>query len=76
MSKVFSELGFVKIEDGFVSVVETVGKRDLSEAPSYKERVSRIELEKNLLYAPYMELKRWFDTVRDGTVNREEHQWS
>lgn len=76
MSKVFSELGFVKIEDGFVSVVETVGKRDLSEAPSYKERVSRIELEKNLLYAPYKELKRWFDTVRDGTVNREEHQWS
>ena len=38
MSKVFSELGFVKIENGFVSVVETAGKRDLTEAPSYKER--------------------------------------
>ena len=48
MSKVFSELGFVKIENGLVSVVETVGKRDLSEAPSYQERVSQIELEKNI----------------------------
>lgn len=75
MSKVFSELGFVKIEDGFVSVIETIGKRDLSEAPSYQERARQIELEKKLLYAPYMELKQWFDTVRTGTVDREEPQW-
>ena len=73
MSKVFSELGFVKIEDGFVSVQETVGKRDLTEAPAYKERERQIELEKRLLYAPYMELKQWFDTVRNGIVDREEH---
>ena len=72
MSKVFSELGFVKIEDGFASVMETVGKRDLTEAPSYKERERQIELEKRLLYAPYLELKQWFDTVRNGTVDREE----
>ena len=72
MSKVFSELGFVKIENGFASVMETVGKRDLTEAPSYKERERQIELEKRLLYAPYMELKQWFDTVRNGTVDREE----
>ena len=73
MSKVFSELGFVKIEDGFVSVKETAGKRDLTEAPAYKERERQIELEKRLLYAPYMELKQWFDTVRNGIVDREEH---
>ncbi|MET3658943.1 single-stranded-DNA-specific exonuclease RecJ [Sporosarcina psychrophila] len=73
MSKVFSELGFVKIEDGFVSVQETAGKRDLTEAPAYKERERQIELEKRLLYAPYMELKQWFDTVRNGIVDREEH---
>ncbi len=72
MSKVFSELGFVKIEDGFASVMETVGKRDLAEAPSYKERERQIELEKRLLYAPYVELKQWFDTVRNGIVDREE----
>lgn len=72
MSKVFSELGFVKIKDGFVSVMETVGKKDLTEAPSYKERERQIELEKRLLYAPYIELKQWFDTVRNGIVDREE----
>ena len=69
MSQVFSELGFVKIENGLVSVVETVGKRDLSEATSYQERERQIELEKILLYAPYMELKSWFDSVKNGTVN-------
>lgn len=72
MSKVFSELGFVKIENGLVSVIETVGKRDLSEAPSYQERELQMELEKVLLYAPYMELKRWFDLIRNGTVDGEE----
>ena len=72
MSKVFSELGFVKIENGFASVMETAGKRDLTEAPAYKERERQIELEEKLLYAPYMELKQWFDTMRNGTVDREE----
>jgi single-stranded-DNA-specific exonuclease len=75
MSKVFSELGFVKIEDGFVSIVETIEKRDLSEAPSYQARARQMELEKNLLYTPHLELKSWFDTVLKGTVDREEHQW-
>lgn len=72
MSQVFSELGFVKIENGLVSVMETVGKRDLSEAPSYQERERQMELEKVLLYAPYMELKQWFEDVRNGTSNGEE----
>jgi single-stranded-DNA-specific exonuclease len=71
---VFYELGFVKIENGFVSVAETVGKRDLAEAPSYKEREQQIKLEERLLYAPYMELKRWFDTMRNVTVDGEEQQ--
>ena len=65
MSKVFSELGFVKIENGSVSFVETTEKRDLTEAPAYKEREQQMELEEKLLYAPYMELKQWFDTMRN-----------
>lgn len=76
MSMVFSELEFVKIEDGFVSIVETIEKRDLSDAPSYKARARQMELEKKLLYTSYMELKSWFDTVRKGSVDREEHQWN
>ncbi len=72
MSQVFSELGFVTIEDGFISVLETGEKRDLSEAPSYKERERRIELEKLLLYASYSELKSWFETIRNVSITGEE----
>lgn len=74
MTKVFSELGFVKIENGFASIVETLGKRELAEAPAYKERERQMKLEERLLYAPYMELKKWFDTLRNETVNGEELQ--
>lgn len=72
MSKVFSELGFVKIENGFVTFAETTEKRNLTEAPTYKERERQIALEEKLLYAPYSELKRWFDTMRTETAAREE----
>lgn len=61
MTKVFFELGFVKIDDGLMTVVENVPKRALSEAPSYKMRSEQIELEQKLLYATYIELKQWFD---------------
>lgn len=72
MSKVFFELGFVKIEGGTIFFVETTDKRNLTEAPAYKERERQIELEKKLLYAPYIELKQWFDTLRNGTATKEE----
>lgn len=72
MSKVFSELEFVKIEDGVVSILEITEKRDLAEAPTYIERKKQMELEERLLYAPYIELKRWFDTLRNGTNDGEE----
>ncbi|WP_172369064.1 single-stranded-DNA-specific exonuclease RecJ [Sporosarcina jiandibaonis] len=72
MSKVFSELGFVTIKDGVISIADTVEKRDLKEAPAYIERKSQMKLEERLLYAPYMELKSWFDTIRNGTKVGEE----
>ncbi len=75
MTKVFSELGFVKIESGLVHVMEDAGKKSLSEAPSYQQRERQIELEKMLVYAPYMELKNWFDEICKETVNREEQLW-
>ena len=64
MTKVFFELGFVKIEDGVVFVCEPSSKRNLNEAPAYMERERQIEMERMLLYAPYMELKRWFDSLQ------------
>ena len=38
MSKVFSELGFVKMEDGMITFLETTTKRDLAEAPANQKR--------------------------------------
>lgn len=75
MTKVFSELGFVKIENGLAIVIEDAEKKNLSEAPSYKQRERQIELEQMLVYAPYMDLKKWFDEICKETVNREEQLW-
>jgi len=74
MSKVFPELKFVTIKDGIISTVETTEKRDLQEAPAYQERKSQMKLEERLLYAPYVELKLWFDTIRSGLNVGEEHE--
>lgn len=60
MTKVFFELEFVRIDKGLISVNPSPQKMALTEAPAYKERQSRIELEQLLLYAPYAELKQWF----------------
>lgn len=64
MSKVFFELDFVKIDNGHLVVNKESPRRDLSEAPSYQQQQQRIELEQVLLYAPYRELKQWFDAKR------------
>lgn len=72
MSQVFFELGFVKIEGGVITFAETTEKKALAEAPTYQKREQQIELEKTLLYAPYTELKQWFDRIRNGTADREE----
>ncbi|MFC7684558.1 single-stranded-DNA-specific exonuclease RecJ [Ureibacillus sp. GCM10028918] len=61
MTNVFFELGFVTIENGLTTVNSNVPKRSLSEANVYKQRVEQIELEQQLLYAPYIELKQWFN---------------
>lgn len=61
MTKVFLELGFVKIEEGYSTVNSSAPKRDLEEANVFKERVSEIEVEKTFLYSSYQELRAWFD---------------
>lgn len=61
MTKVFFELGFVKIEGGLTTVDVNAPKRSLSEATTYQTRVQQLEMEQKLLYSPYLELKQWFD---------------
>lgn len=76
MSQVFFELNFVRIDNGMLVLNEQLIKSDLSEAPAYKQREKQIKLEQKLLYAPYMELKQWFEERKAvQTVPEEEHLW-
>ncbi|KOP72480.1 recombinase RecJ [Lysinibacillus sp. FJAT-14745] len=61
MTQVFFELGFVKMESGLTTVNVNATKQALTEASSYKQRSEQIEMEQKLVYAPYIELKQWFD---------------
>ncbi|HWL12231.1 MAG TPA: single-stranded-DNA-specific exonuclease C-terminal domain-containing protein, partial [Ureibacillus sp.] len=61
MTNVFFELGFVTIVNGLTSVNINAPKQALTEAKVYKQRTEQIELEQQLLYAPYLELKQWFN---------------
>jgi single-stranded-DNA-specific exonuclease len=72
MSKVFFELDFVTINNGLISLNNNVPKRDLAESFSYQKKQSQIQLEKELLYSSYPQLKNWFEQVIYGTVKFEE----
>lgn len=76
MTKVFYELEFVTLENGKVTMLTSAGKRDLAEAPSYKKRQQQIKLEELLLYAPYQDLKKVFDSLRETEAVEEEKLWT
>ncbi|PIC64608.1 single-stranded-DNA-specific exonuclease RecJ [Sporosarcina sp. P13] len=75
MTKVFYELEFVTLENGEITMLASAGKRDLAEAPSYKKRQQQIKLEELLLYAPYQDLKKVFDSLRKIDAVEEEKLW-
>ena len=68
ISKVFFELEFVTIDNGVVFLNPMKQKRDLADSPTYKMKVARVELEKELLYSSYSQLKATFEK----SVNRYE----
>ena len=73
MTEVFFELGFVKMNNGRIDMQETTEKRDLATSTVYQLREKQIQLEQKLIYAPYMELKQWFDErLVKQTVPEEE----
>ncbi len=61
MTQVFFKLDFFQMESGLTTVNEDAPNQALTEAPSYKQRSEQIEMEQMLVYAPYIELKQWFD---------------
>lgn len=72
MSKVFFELNFVTMKDGFISLNKNVPKRDLSESISFQQKQAQFELENELIYSSYEQLKNWFDLILIKSVNNEE----
>lgn len=58
MAKVFLELEFIREQDGVISLVHAPEKRDLHESPTYRRRRDELEVEQQLLYSTYEQLKR------------------
>lgn len=72
MSKVFSELEFVTINNGFITLKTGAQKRDLTDSSTYQAKQKQYDLERDLLYSSYQELKTWFDQVIQESVKIEE----
>ncbi|MEK4222898.1 single-stranded-DNA-specific exonuclease RecJ [Bacillus sp. FSL W8-0116] len=72
MSRVFLELGFVTIEDGLISLNEAPAKRDLSESKAYREKQEQYQIENELLYSNYEQLRDWFNQYFYLSQNHEE----
>ncbi|MFS0751334.1 single-stranded-DNA-specific exonuclease RecJ [Oceanobacillus sp. 1P07AA] len=72
MSEVFSDLGFVRIEDGKITALDKPPKKDLSESTVYQSRKQQSEIEKQLYYSNYEDLRKWFMGCMDYLENPRE----
>ncbi|WP_445490182.1 single-stranded-DNA-specific exonuclease RecJ [Niallia sp. 03133] len=72
MTKVFFELNFVTMENGFILLNKNTDKRDLTDSPTFQQKQAQFSLEKELIYSSYGELKSWFDHILKKSVNNEE----
>jgi single-stranded-DNA-specific exonuclease len=72
MSKVFSELDFVTINNGFITLNKQSQKRDLTDSITYQTKQSQYALERDLLFSSFQQLKTWFDEVIEESVQIEE----
>ncbi len=72
ISKVFSELDFVTINNGFITLNTTAQKRDLTDSRTYQIKQAQYTLERDLLLSSFQELKGWFDEVIQESVKTEE----
>ncbi len=72
MSKVFSELDFVTINNGFITINKQSQKRDLSDSRTFQNKQAQYALERDLLFSSFQELKGWFDEIILESVTIEE----
>ncbi|RNA68751.1 single-stranded-DNA-specific exonuclease RecJ [Alteribacter keqinensis] len=61
MSKVFFELDFVTMDNGFVTLQSKPSKKSLADSRLYQQQVKQGELENQLVYSSYRALKQWFE---------------
>lgn len=57
--KVFFELNFVKMVNGFVEKADASQQRELIESPTYLKRLQRNEVEKILIESNFDDLLSW-----------------
>jgi single-stranded-DNA-specific exonuclease len=78
MSKVFSDLDFVTINNGFITLNTGAQKRDLTDSRTYQIKQAQYELERELLFSSFQDLKAWFDQVIQESVETEEaiEEWT
>ncbi|MEH7273635.1 single-stranded-DNA-specific exonuclease RecJ [Neobacillus vireti] len=72
MTKVFSELDFVTINNGFITLNKQSQKRDLTDSITYQTKHAQYALERDLLFSSFQQLKSWFDQVIEESVTIEE----
>ncbi|WP_404453640.1 single-stranded-DNA-specific exonuclease RecJ [Oceanobacillus kapialis] len=72
ISEVFFELGFVKIDNGIITVNPKPDKKDLLESSAYQTQLEQAEIEKTLYYSNYNELRNWFNNCMDHVGSPKE----
>ncbi|HET7581046.1 MAG TPA: single-stranded-DNA-specific exonuclease RecJ [Bacillales bacterium] len=63
MANVFSELHFITIDQGWITLNDHPEKRDLSDSRTFCEKQRMMQLENDLCYASYASLKQTFETM-------------
>ncbi|PRO65013.1 single-stranded-DNA-specific exonuclease RecJ [Alkalicoccus urumqiensis] len=61
--QVFSELEFVKIDNGVLTPAETPSKRKLEEAPTYKKYQQKSRIQQELCYSTFRSLVKTLDSL-------------
>ncbi|CQR46947.1 Single-stranded-DNA-specific exonuclease RecJ [Paraliobacillus sp. PM-2] len=69
---VFSELEFVKIDDGVIRPIKQPPKRDLTESHIYQEVIEQAKTEKIMYYSTYQELKDWITSLMEQNSSIKE----
>ncbi|USS87310.1 single-stranded-DNA-specific exonuclease RecJ [Fructilactobacillus hinvesii] len=64
MIQVFTELGFVTVNDGVLTKVDNPPHQSLSSANCYKQRERDLQLEKQLLGSTQQQLLQWLQSLR------------